>query len=383
MPAILRLIRWAGVGLLSVAAWSGLGREAAASLRVSPLVLEATLGADASRLGPVYVTNTARAPLPVRVELVGLTHDVEGYPIFLMAERDRVRAWQSVRPSWQEAELAPGESKALWFEPAGPAQEGAYLAALVSAPVPTGTLQVAVLLLLRGPQPPGEPATVQLEEVWAEQEAPGQPIEVVARVRNPHRTDGQARVEALIVGPGGSVQGRVTLGPSRLLPGTERLLRGRWEPAVLPPGRYVVQATLRGPGAGSDGRVATGLVDVVRPYELARLAGTVSVALRPGAGAVPSLVASLHNRGTRPVRPLLEVRVSGREQVAAATRVEGPEVGPGQVAGVEVPWPSGLSPGDYRVEVVWLDGARQVASDALDVTVASAVAHRPEERSAP
>lgn len=383
MFAILRLLGWAGAGLLSVAAWSALGGEASASLRVSPLVVEATLGVGSSRLGPVYVTNTAGAPLPVRVELVGLTHDVDGYPIFLMGERDRVRASRSVRPSWQEASLAPGESRALWFEPIDPAREGAYLAALVSAPVPTGTLQVAVLLLLRGPQPPGEAPGVRLEEVWAEQEAPGRPVEVVARVRNPHRTDGQARVEALIVGPDGSVEGRVTLGPSRLLPGTERLLRGRWEPAVLPPGRYVVHAALHEAGADGDGSGATALVDVVRPYELARLAGTMSVALRPGGGAVPSLVASLHNLGTRPARPLLEVRVRGREQVAASTRLRGPEVGPGRVVGVEVPWPSGLSPGDYRVEVVWLDGARPVASDALDVTVTPALAHRPQEREAP
>lgn len=369
---------WAGA--LALAACCGGHVPAAASLRVSPLVVEGRVQEGGSPLGPVYVSNAGRVGLPVRVELVELSHDLQGHPVFSFDPASRARASELLRPSWEQEELSPGEGRELWLLPSAAARtQGAYVAALIGAPVPTGTLQVAVLVLLRGASGPAE-APLLLEGVWAEQEAPGNPVDVVARVRNPGASDGWATVEATVVAADGSVHGRLTLGPQRVLPNAARLLRARWQPAVLPPGRYVVQATLN--GGAPPVPASTASLDVVRPYELARVSGSVSVAVGT-AGPQPSLVASLHNRSPRPVRPVLEVRVTGPRGPVASARVEGPEVQPAGVVGVRLPWPPGLPPGQYRVEVAWVDGFREVASDAVEVSLAVPVARGPGERGAP
>ncbi|WP_324668281.1 hypothetical protein [Geochorda subterranea] len=373
-----RLHRWVLVGVL-LAASQMAGDGALASLRVGPLVLEAPPGCPA-RLGPVEVTNVADGPVQARVEVVGLTHDLEGFPVFLDDAAARASARALLRPDWEDAALAPGERRELWLEVTGCPDEGAYAAALISAPVLTGTLKVGVLVLLHGPEAwPSAP--VVLEGVWAQQEAAGQPIEVVARVRNPGAVGTMARVEALIVGPDGETRQRLWLGPGRLLPGASRLLRASWQPPLLPPGRYTIEARLH-PDGSPDPVPKVARFDVIGPYQVAMVRGGLSLALSSEASP-PSLVASVHNRGAVTVRPQLAVTFARDDEPVASQRLSGAQVGPGEVGGVEVPWPAHLPPGTYRVEVVWLDGDRPVAAQDVEVTFGAALASHPGERSAP
>ena len=373
--------RMAAALVAALAAAFAAGAQARATLWVSPLVLEATAAACPARLGPVLVVNGADSPAAVEVDLAGLSHDLDGFPVFLTGAQERARASALVTPAWQQATLQPGEGRELWFDVKDCPAEGGYAAALVSTPVETGWLQVAVLLLLHGGAArPGE--GMVLESLWAQQAAAGAPVELVARVRNVGQAAGTARVQAWVLGPGGEVQGRVWLGPGRLLPGGARLLRGLWEPPLLPPGRYAVQAWLE-PAAGSSAPQVAAELEVVRPYELAMARGSVSLSLAGSPSGLPSVVASVHNQGSRPVRPRLEVTFARGEQVAASTRVSVEEVEPGAVAGVEVPWPAGLPPGEYRVAAVWLDGARPVAEGSLEVSFAGILARRGGEPPSP
>ena len=373
-----RFHRWVLAAAL-LAAWLATGERAWASLRVGPLVLEAPPGCPA-RLGPVEVTNVADEPVHARVEVVGLTHDLEGFPVFLDEPSARASARALLRPDWEEAELAPGESRELWLDVTGCPDEGAYAAALVSAPVLTGTLKVGVLVLLHGREAwPTVP--VVLEGVWAQQEATGHPVEIVARVRNPGAAGTMARVEALIVGPDGETLERLWLGPGRVLPGASRLLRASWQPPLLPPGRYLVQARPH-PESSLEPTPSVARFDVIGPYQVAVVRGGLSLALASDTSP-PSLVASVHNRGAVPVRPQLAVTFAREDEPLASQRLSGAEVGPGEVGGVEVPWPAHLPPGTYRVEAVWLDGDRTVATHGLEVTLGAALASHSGERSAP
>ncbi|MEW6046851.1 MAG: hypothetical protein AB1609_10270 [Bacillota bacterium] len=368
------------LGLVAVAFVAAAPGPASSSIRVSPLMLDGDAGHAGGRLGPVYVTNTSGQPVPVQVELAGLTHDPDGYPVFLTDPEHRDLAIRSVRPSWTSAELRAGETRALWFDVHRPPHGGVYLAALVRTPVPTGSLVVAVLLFLRGPGASTQPS-LRLEGVWAEQETPNQPVQVVAQVRNTGARDETARGEALLVGPDGQLQGRIHLGPATVLPGAVRLLRAEWRPGLLPPGRYVVQAALAGQG-GAAQKLAAGF-DVIRPYELARLAGALSLAVEADAAGIPVVVASVHNRSSRPVAPVLEISVTAKDGEKRSTTVRGPTVEPGAVDRVQLPWPAPLSAGEYQVDVEWLDGARRVAQAALSLAVAPSLARGSEGRATP
>lgn len=381
---------------------------AGASLQVAPAVVEAALE-PGSTVGPVWIRNTASHPTRVQVELVGLTHDPRGRPLFLDDPQVRGEVSRLVRPSWSSASLEAGEARPLSFQvtPVAAGRGGVYAAALVQSAVPTGTLRVAVLLLLGGPSGGSGPAdeasvpatafgddALAVRAAWTEQRAPGEPVELVAEVFNAAGTHRRPRLMARIYDEAGRTLGETFLGPGLVLPGASRELRGAWAPPLLSPGRYRVvllpaehavgPTGVREPSVTGEGRFSSlyeTAFQVVAPYQVALVQGRVELALL-GVDPTgrPALQAVVYNGGSTAVAPLLQLQVATHRGVVASTVVRGPAIAPGEQGAVVLPWPAkGEAAEPHTARVRWLEAGRTVAEASL--TVWSALAAAPAKGS--
>ena len=373
---------------LLVIAWPAL--RVSASLQVAPAVVEAPLE-PGSTVGPVWVRNTGSQAAAVQVELVGLSHDPRGRPVFLTDPHFRGDIGRLLRPSWQSATVEAGEARPLHFQvtPAASGRASAYAAAWVQSAVPTGTLRVAVLLLLgdrvSGAGLQAEPSGVgRLEDgplsvraAWAEQRAAGAPVELVAEVFNGGAVHLRPRLLARVADERGRALGQALLGPALVLPGASRQLRGAWAPPLLPPGMYrVLLFTSEGATAGQPGPLFETAFQVAAPYQVALAQGRVGLALLGfDPSGRPALQAVVHNGGLGPVAPLLELQVASDSGPIAATTVRGPLIPPGEQGAVVLPWPDRADAGRPHTAVVrWVDGGRTVAEASLTVWAALASA---------
>ena len=351
--------------------------RAEASLQVSPAILEGALR-PGQRTGPIWVRNGGPETTRVEAELVGLTHDAAGRPRFLR-DPEVVQALAGlVRPSWEQVSLAAGETRPLYLEvsPRAHGAPGAYGALLVKAAVPTGTLQVAVLLLLAGVRTGPDAAregqaaggSLPVVAAWVEQRKAGIPVELVAEVVNRGAVHRRPLLLARISGPDGSGLGEALLGPALVLPGARRQLRGVWSPALLVPGEYRVSLHHDGPGGHPAGPVGHLRFAVVAPYRVAVVEGSVSLALLgTGPDGQPALQALVRNTGSAPATPVLEVQVVSPAGAVGTSTVRVPEVAPGQQAAVLLPWPAPAGPGPHTARVRWVDQGRTVAESSIAV----------------
>ena len=363
---------------------------ASASLQVAPAVVEAPLE-PGSAVGPVWIRNTASRAAEVRVELVGLTHDPRGRPVFLTDPQVRSEIGRLVRPSWQSTTVDPGEARPLYFQvtPEASGRASAYAAAWVQSAVPTGTLRVAVLLLLGGTAsragletarsggglPAGESLAVRA--AWAEQRAAGEPVELVAEVFNRGPAHLRPRLLARVVDERGRAVGEAFLGPGLVLPGASRQLRGAWAPPLLPQGRYrVLLLPPEGTATGPSSPLFEAAFQVTAPYQVALVQGRVELALLGfDPSGRPALQAVVQNAGSAPVAPLLQLQVTEEGGPIAATTLRGPLIPPGEQGAVVLPWPDTADAGKPHTAVVrWLDGGRTVAEASLAVWAALASA---------
>ena len=355
------------------------GLPALASLQVAPAVVEAEL-AQGGRAGPVWVRNLSSGTAEAWVELVGLTHEPNGRPVFLDDPPSKATVAAVLRPSWERMSLGPGASAPLYFEVRpGPLPAALYAAAFIHTPVPTGTVRVSVLLLLSQPgaarpagqgqpeswppscrvppQADAEEAPVRVEAAWAEQERAGDPVQLVARVANRGPVHVRPRVMALICDRTGAVVGRALLVPAVVFPGAVRELRGAWAPALLPPGSYPMAV---GP-AGTPGQGWwESLLVVNGPYRLARVKGRMALLLgEKDAGR--HVQAVLRNEGELALQGWLEVVVAAPGVPELRQRLDCPALQPGQQAVVALPGPTAGDAAGAHWRVRWVAHGQVVA----------------------
>ncbi|MBE3598881.1 MAG: hypothetical protein IMX02_08845 [Limnochordaceae bacterium] len=302
---------WLCVTLLAAAGLvMGIEQPCRALLRVTPLTVTAVVEHAGERVGPIFVGNRGEAPLPVRVGIAMLTHSPEGRPVVLEEPGHLARAQEYLGPEWTERVLGPGQQETLWLSVRRVPESAIYSAVLVQVPAPLGTFRVVVLVGVRRARPARGPQ-LSIEAVWAEQSREGDPVEIVARVRNDGGTDAEAVIESVITAESGPGAGRgpqaaLLMGPATVYPGAVRLVRARWQPDLLPAGVYRVSASLAGTRGAGKAAGATASLTVDAPYRLAGVDGAVSLQLRPSRDGSMALVASVHNRSPHTLAPQLE-----------------------------------------------------------------------------
>lgn len=232
--------------------------EAAPGVRVAPAVVELDLVDGRLDRTVTFLAEGAPAGWDVSLRVARLGHDLDGRPRF-----DEDPAVAAAVQLEDADRLHPASRLDLRLQAQVPAGQGGLYAAVVGTFTPDGApgpvvsrLELASLLLLRGPQPWIE--RIEIDTVELQQADGGYELRVV--VTNIGDVHVRPSGTATVTGPSGERLGTVALAGQVVLPGYARRLAGAWAPAGPLPQVLTVDVRLDDPAAA-------GQLEVVVPTD--------------------------------------------------------------------------------------------------------------------